>query len=377
MIIKRKILGNILHSLSTLNKGIVIYGSRQVGKTTLVNEILPKLGKVLAINGDSRGQWWEVLTSREIFKMQNYLKGYDAIFVDEAQRIPEIGLILKIILDNIPDLKVIATGSSSLNLASRVSEPLTGRVVTYRLYPISIGELAEFHTNHEIYSQLEERLVYGSYPEVFSREGFSSKTQYLKDLLDEYLCKDILDFGGIRNSSKVRDLLKLLAFQIGSQVSLSELGSSLGLSKDTVARYIDLLEKSYVIFRLGGFSRNLRKEVFKMDKIYFYDLGVRNAVVGNLNFLKDRDDAGKLWENFLISERMKKMEYGRGLYSHYFWRLSSGAEIDLVEEKDGKLFGYELKNSRKQDKAPKSWLTAYQGAEFSTINHDNYLDFVA
>ena len=187
MMIKRKILERVWQSLDTLNKGVVIYGSRQVGKTTLVNQILPKLGRTLFINGDRRGEWWEALTSRDLFKIENYLKGYNAIFVDEAQRIPEIGLILKIILDNIAGLKVIVTGSSSLNLASRISEPLTGRIVTYRLYPISVGELADFQTRHEISSQIEERLIYGSYPEVFSREGLDFKRQYLKDLLDEYL----------------------------------------------------------------------------------------------------------------------------------------------------------------------------------------------
>ena len=331
----------------------------------------------MVVSGDSRGEWWEALTSRELSKMQILLQEYNTIFVDEAQRIPEIGLILKIILDTMPKIKVIATGSSSLNLASRISEPLTGRIVTYRLYPISMGELKDFSTRYEIVTQLEERLIFGSYPEIFSRESLGSKAQYLKDLLDEYLYKDILDFSGIRNATKIRDLLKLLAFQIGSQVSLSELGTSLGMSKETVARYIDLLEKSYVLFTLRGFSRNLRKEVSKMPKIYFYDLGVRNAVIGNLNFLKDREDAGKLWENFLISERMKKMEYRQELYSHYFWRLSSGAEIDLVEERNGKLNGFEFKYSAKTAKSPKSWTTAYPGSSFTTVNKDNYLDFVS
>lgn len=363
--------------LDESSKGIVIYGPRQAGKTTLVNDILAKKQwKTLILNGDRRGNWWDAITSRELPKIKLMIEGYQALFVDEAQRIPEIGLSLKIILDEFPDLKVIVTGSSSLDLASRISEPLTGRIYTQRLYPISFAELEKMDTPFELQEGLEERMIYGSYPELFSLSGARAKTEYLSNLTDNYLYKDLLEFGGIRNSNKIRDLLKLLAFQVGSQVSVSELANNLGLSRMAVDRYIDLLEKSYVIFRLGGFSRNLRKEVSKMNKIYFYDLGVRNTIIGNLNFLENRDDVGGIWENFLMIERIKRQEYTNKLYSRYFWRLSSGPEMDLIEEEAGKLAGFEFKYTHKRARPPKSWLESYQNSTYQVIDRDNYLEFI-
>jgi len=303
------------------------------------------------------------------------VSGYDAIFIDEAQRIPEIGLSLKILLDNFPKLKIIVTGSSSLDLASKISEPLTGRIYSYKLFPVSCGELLKTKTPYEIETQVEERLIYGSYPEIFSLGGAVEKSKYMQNLVDTYLYKDLLEFGDIRNSSKILDLLKLLAFQVGSQISLNELGNSLELNRITVERYIDLLEKSFIIFRLSGFSRNLRKEVTKMDKIYFYDLGVRNAIIGNLNLLINRDDAGKLWENFLIVERMKKLQYEQKLFSLYFWRLSSGAEMDLIEEENGELHGFEFKYGKKTVKTPGSWIATYSKATATLINQENWQKF--
>lgn len=313
-----------------------------------------------------------MVVSRELPKLKMMLAGYEALFVDEAQRIPEIGLSLKIILDEFPALKVLVTGSSS----SKVSEPLTGRAYTYKLYPIAQEEMSKILTPLELKENLEERLVFGSYPEIFSLERVGAKTEYLLNLLDNYLYKDLLDFGGIKNSSKIRDLLKLLAFRMGSQVSIAELAGALELGRATVDKYIDLLEKSYVVFRLGGFSRNLKKEVSKMDKIYFYDPGVRNAVIGNFNLLNNRNDVGLLWENFLILERIKFLTYSRRQFSHYFWRLTSGSEIDLVEEESGSLTGYEFKYGTKIAKPSKSWVTSYKNAGFKTVNKDNYLNFL-
>lgn len=376
MKIERKLLSILKNQLLTTNKGLVIYGPRQVGKTTLINDILKEFTwHTLILNGDQRGPWWELLTSRDLSKLTLLVSGYDAIFIDEAQRIPEIGLSLKILLDNFPKLKVIVTGSSSLDLASKISEPLTGRIYSYKLFPISCGELFEIKTPYEMETQVEERLVYGSYPEIFSLTSTVEKSKYLQNLVDTYLYKDLLEFGNIRNSSKILDLLKLLAFQIGSQVSLNELGNSLELNRITVERYIDLLEKSFIIFRLSGFSRNLRKEVTKMDKIYFYDLGVRNTIIGNLNLLSNRDDAGKLWENFLLVERMKKLQYEQKLFSLYFWRLSSGAEIDLVEEENGSLHGFEFKYGKKTAKTPNSWTTGYPNATATLVNQNNWQKF--
>lgn len=376
MKIKRNLLSILRNELKQTNKGLVIYGPRQVGKTTLVNDLLGEFQlKTLVLNGDQRGEWWELLTSRELSKLSLLVSGYEIIFIDEAQRIPEVGLNLKILLDNFPKLKIIVTGSSSLDLASKISEPLTGRIYSYKLFPISQGELRVTNTPYEMEGQIEERLVYGSYPEIFSLEGALAKSKYLRNLIDTYLYKDLLEFGDIRNSSKIRDLLKLLAFQIGNQVSLSELGSSLELNRTTVDRYIDLLEKSFIIFRLSGFSRNLRKEVTKMDKIYFYDTGIRNAIIGNLNLLSNRDDVGKLWENFLIAERMKKLGYAQKIFSLYFWRLSSGAEMDLVEEVEGELHGFELKYGKKIVKLPDSWAAGYPDATGILINQNNWQEF--
>lgn len=376
MKIARHLLPILKQTLMETNKGLVIYGPRQVGKTTLVNTLLSELNlKTLILNGDQRGEWWNLLTSRELSKLSLLVSGYEIIFLDEAQRIPEVGLSLKILLDNFPKLKVIATGSSSLDLASRISEPLTGRIYSYKLFPISQGELRNTRTPYEMEMQTEERLIYGSYPEIFSLEGAAAKSKYLQNLADTYLYKDLLEFGNIRNSSKIHDLLKLLAFQVGNQVSLSELSTSLELNRMTVGRYIDLLEKSYIIFRLSGFSRNLRKEVTKMDKIYFYDTGVRNALIGNFNLLNSRDDVGKLWENFLTVERMKKLSYEQKLFSLYFWRLSSGAEMDLVEETEGTLHGFEYKYGKKIVKLPNSWTLSYPNATVTLVNQDNWQEF--
>lgn len=374
--ISRTIEESIIQKLITTNKGVVIYGARQVGKTTLANSVVESLGvKTLTLNGDQT-RFIDVLSSRDLAKITALIDGYDLVFIDEAQRIPEIGLSLKIIIDNIPQIKVLVTGSSSLDLASKVSEPLTGRVWTYHLYPISFIELLKTNNMVELDATLEDRLVYGSYPEIFSLKSEAQKKEYLQNLSDAYLYKDLLDFGGIKNSVKIRDLLKLLAFQIGSQASISEIGNTLGMGKETVSKYIDLLEKSYVIFRLQGFSRNLRKEINKMDKIYFYDLGIRNTLIDNLKPLKDRDDAGSLWENFLIVERMKLLAYKNKLASTYYWRTYTGAELDYVEETNGKLHGYEFKFDKTVKYPPKTWSETYMDSEFLCVNRDNYLDFI-
>jgi len=376
MLIPRSLIPIISEKLRTSNKGIVIYGARQVGKTTLVNEVVKTLNlRTLTINGD-QSRYLDVLSSRDLGKIRSLIEGYELLFVDEAQRIPEIGLALKIILDNLPFVKVLVTGSSSLDLASRISEPLTGRIWTYRLYAISFLELSENQNRTELDASFEERLIYGSYPEIFSIKGDIQRREYLQTLSDAYLYRDLIEFGDIKNSSKIRDLLKLLAFQIGSQVSISELGSQLGMSKDTVARYIDLLEKSNIVFRLKGLSRNLRKEVVKMDKIYFFDLGIRNILIDNLKPLKDRNDTGQLWENFLIVERMKLLSYKQKYSSIYFWRTYTGAELDYVEEREGELFGFEFKFGKKTEKVPDGWLKAYPEAKYQYINQDNYLNFI-
>ena len=376
MKIPRILTETVISKLKSSDKGIIIYGARQVGKTTLVNDVIKNLGlKTLIVNAD-QSKYLDIFSQRDLNRIKDFVEGYELLFIDEGQRIPEIGINLKIILDNFKSLKVVVTGSSSLDLASKVSEPLTGRVWTYKLYPISFYEVSAFKNKFELNEQIEERMIYGSYPEIFSLTGEINKREYLQNLSDAYLYKDLLELGDIRNSNKIRDLLKLLAFQVGSQVSLSELGSSLGMGKDTVSRYIDFLEKSYVIFRLEGFSRNLRKEVTKMDKIFFYDLGIRNMLIDNLKPLKERNDVGQLWENFLISERVKYLSYTQIYASNYFWRLYTGAELDYVEDTGGELKGYEFKFGGKIAKAPKGWRATYTDSKFKCINRDNCLEFI-
>ena len=376
MYIPRTLTAPVIEKLTSSQKGIIIYGARQVGKTTLVNDIIKKLNlNTLIINGD-QSRFIDIITSRNLVKMQSLVSGYEMLFIDEAQRIPEIGINVKIILDNLPGLKVLVTGSSSLDLASKISEPLTGRVWSYHLYPISYQELSAFQNRAELHNNFEERVIYGSYPEIFSYVSGVQKREYLQMVSDAYLYRDLIEFGDIKNSAKIRDLLKLLAFQIGSEVSLTELGNALGMSKDTVSRYIDLLEKSFIVFRLGGFSRNLRKEVTRMDKIFFYDLGIRNILIDNLKPLKDRNDAGLLWENFLLLERMKFNSGKRETVSCYFWRTHTGAELDYVEEKDGVLHGFEFKFGNKMAKAPAGWIKAYPESKFQCINKNNYQDFI-
>lgn len=375
MKIPRAIQPTIVDRLRNTDKAVVLYGPRQSGKTTLANDVITELGqKTLSVNADEL-RHVDVLSSRDSRKLGDFVAGYDLLFIDEAQRVPDIGINLKIIIDSHPGLRILATGSSSFELADRIAEPLTGRKWTFRLYPISILELASVYNRHELGEQLEERLVWGSYPNLFNLEGRELKLSYLRELTTDYLYKDILQLDRLRDSSKIRDLLRLLAYQIGGEVSLSELGTQLGMSKDTVARYIDMLEKSFVLFRLGGFSRNLRKEVSKSSKYYFLDLGVRNALIDNFRSLAERDDVGKLWESFLVIERLKRNHYLEDEAAPYFWRTYTGAEIDYVEERSGALNGFEFKYGPKPTKAPKTWSATYPGATWQTVNRENWLDF--
>ncbi|MEZ4869037.1 MAG: ATP-binding protein [Caldilineaceae bacterium] len=358
------------------NKIILLFGASQVGKTTLVRQMLTQLPyRVLRINADEQ-RYLNVLSSRDLRQLRNLTSGYELLFVDEAQRIPEIGINLKLLADEIPDLRVIATGSSSLDLASKTREALTGRAWNHVLYPIAFCELARYYNPFELRDMLAERLIYGSYPELFSLTGSGIKRDYLRNLVTSYLYKDILEIGNIRYSSKLSDLLKLLAFQIGQEVSYQELGTQLGISKDTVISYIDLLEQSFVLFRLKGFSRNLRKEVTKQDKIYFWDIGVRNMVIENLRPLADRNDVGQLWENLMIVEHRKWLAYQGALSTVYFWRTYTGAEIDLIEENEGALFGFEYKWRPQRVRQPQTFLDAYPTATFTVVTPENFLPHV-
>lgn len=376
MKIPRAIEDSIAGRLRESNKVVILYGPRQVGKTTLAKDIISGWpGRVLEISADEP-RYIDVLSSRDSSRLGSLVAGYDMLFIDEAQRIPNIGINLKILHDQMPDLRTLVTGSSSFDLANSVKEPLTGRAWTYNLYPIAYSELSALFNKHELDAQLEERLVYGSYPELFSIPNQADRADYLYEIGNAYLYKDILELSALRNSAKVRDLVRMLAFQVGSEVSRSELGTALGMSKDTVGAYIDLLEKSFVIFRLSGFSRNLRKEVVRNDKVYFYDLGIRNMVIDNLKPVSQRDDVGALWENLLVVERIRKLAYTRTHAQTYFWRTYTGAELDYVEEREGNLSGFEFKYGAKTAKCPASWSSAYPNSTCQLINRQNYLDFV-
>lgn len=374
--IKRALETIILHELTTSKKIIILYGPRQVGKTTLLSTLIKQTPyRTLMINADEP-RYRETFGSQDLRILQGAVTGYDCLVIDEAQRIPDIGINLKILHDNIPTLKILVTGSSSFELANHVHEPLTGRAWSFVLYPIAFTELQVAATPFELNEQLPERLVFGSYPEIFSYPSYEQKELYLRSILESYLFKDLLNLATIKHPTNLLGLLKLLAYQIGNQVSLTELGAQLGMHSTTVQNYIDLLEQSFIIFRLSGFARNLRKELRKMDKIYFYDLGVRNAVIDNMKPITDRNDGGQLWENFLMIERIKYFSYTRSYGSRYFWRTHTGAELDLVEDRDGKLSGYEFKWGEKIGRTPHTFLATYPGSTTATINKTNYLSFI-
>lgn len=365
-----------LQSYLQPNKVLVLYGPRRVGKTTLLNLYLDSTPlKYKLVSGDDLSVQ-QALGSQSIEQIKKFVEGYELLAIDEAQRVPGIGLGLKILVDHVPNIKVIATGSSSFDLSNKVGEPLTGRTITLKLYPIAQLELLDQYNQYELKTQKSDYLIYGSYPEILTASTTESKIFYLREIADAYLLRDILEMEAVKGSKVLLDLLRLLAFQVGNEVSLAELASNLMIDAKTVGRYLDLLEKSFIIINIRGFSRNLRKEVTKKSKYYFYDNGVRNAIISNFNSLDLRDDIGKLWENFLVSERLKKQAYKNIFANNYFWRTWDQKEVDFVEEREGKIFGYEFKYSPNKKRLPKEFLDTYPNATLEIISQDNYLDFI-
>jgi len=357
-------------------KVVVIYGARRTGKTTLLKEFLKgRPEPYLLVSGDDITVQ-NYLSSQSLEKLKAFVGNNLLLVVDEAQKVQNIGLNLKLLVDHIPGISIIATGSSSFDLARSVGEPLTGRKTTLVQYPLAQLELSSIEQRHETDARLEQRLIYGSYPEIVLMNDNREREQYLKEIVSSYLYKDILELEGIRQSAKIGRLLQLIAFQISKEVSYNELGTSLGMSKNTVDHYLDLLEKAFVLQKLGGFSRNLRNEVTKNSRYYFCDNGVRNALINNFNPIDLRNDIGELWENYLLIERLKLQEYLREPANNYFWRTYTKKEIDLVEEKDGLLHGYEMKWGKARPHPPKEWINAYPGSSWSLVNKENYLDFI-
>jgi predicted AAA+ superfamily ATPase len=358
-------------------KVLLIYGPRRVGKTTLLQKYLAATPLKYKLDSGDNIRTQHILGSQDFSQILPYAEGYELLAIDEAQNIPNVGMALKILVDQRPHLKIIVTGSSSFELAGQVGEPLTGRKRTLTLYPLAQSEFLSTHNRFELREKLEEFLIFGSYPEVALANTRQAKTDALMEIADSYLVKDILMFDRVRSSKTLIDLLRLLSFQVGSEVSLSELGTQLGMDYKTVSRYLDLLEKAFVIVRVGGFSRNLRSEVAKKAKYYFMDNGIRNALIAQLNPLSLRNDQGQLWENFIFMERLKYRKYHAIYANLYFWRTYDQQEIDMVEERDGRLHGYEMKWSvRKKVKPPKNWRNAYPESDFQVITPGNYQDFV-
>lgn len=363
----------------TPKRALIIYGPRRVGKTTILQdylnsfEVKKKYSKIFYSTGDD-------ISLRELFKSErqkdilDFASNYNLIAIDEAQFIPSIGLGAKMIIDYFPDKLIILTGSSSFDLSNKIGEPLTGRHFTLTLFPFSQKELNI--SNFEIKNNLSDFLIFGSYPEVLLEKNRQNKIKILKELASSYLFKDVLMIDKIRSSDLLLDIVKCLAFQVGSEVSLNEIAKMVKTDVKTVGRYLDLLEKMFIIKKVRGFSRNLRNEISKKAKYYFIDNGIRNAIIGQFNEINMRNDIGALWENFIFMEMLKQSNINEKFDEYYFWRTHTGQEIDIIKESNGKIFAYEVKWKNDKVKPPKDFIENYKDSKFQVINKENYLDFI-
>lgn len=372
--ISRITIQNIVKKLFK-GKAILLFGARQVGKTTLLEYLINEREEsVLHISGDEP-DIRELLSKITSVQLKNYIGKNKIFFIDEAQRIPNIGLTLKLITDKLKDIQVIATGSSSFEMANEMNEPLTGRKFVFNLFPVSFQEMVNHHGLLEEKRHLEQRLIYGSYPEIVTN---STESEELLNLIaDSYLYKDILMLDSVKRPKLLEKILKALALQVGSEVSYNEIAKLVGADKGTVDKYIQLFEHTFVIFSLPSYSRNVRNELKKSKKIYFYDCGIRNAIIGNFNAIRNRTDIGALWENYLISERIKKNHYENKRLSYFFWRTTQQQEIDFIEENNDNLAAFEFKwNSKAKIKIPKTFTKAYPEAEINGVSQDTYEEFL-
>lgn len=376
MVVIKRILQDSIANRLKPGKAVLVFGARRVGKTVLLKRLVQEYqGKTLLLNGEDYDAM-ALLEHRSIANYCHLLEGIDLLAIDEAQNIPDIGHKLKLIVDEMEGVSVLASGSSSFDLLNKAGEPLVGRSTQFLLTPFSHKELAQVESALDVKQNLEARLIYGSYPEVVTLKRFEQKVDYLREMVGAYLLKDILSLDGIKNAGKMKDLLRLIAFQVGSEVSCDELGKQLGMSRNTVEKYLDLLSKVYVVYRVGAYSRNLRKEVSKAGKWYFYDNGIRNALIGNFNPLAIRQDVGTLWENYLISERLKINYNESKNKAFYFWRTYNNQEIDLIEDCSDDLTALEFKWGPKVPPVPSSFMAAYPEAIYHVVNPSNYLEFL-
>lgn len=374
---QRAIMQQFHHKLLP-NKVLILLGARRVGKTELIRTYLKTVpeGSYLQLNGEDI-QDANLLKERSVSNYKRLLNKIDLLVIDEAHVIPEIGLKLKLIVDSIENIKVIATGSSVFDLSNSLGEPLVGRKNTLYLFPLSQIEYSQFENYKITTENLEQRLLFGAYPELEKYDDWEDKKDYLYEIINSYLLKDILTYEGIRHSRKIYDLLRLLAFQVGKEVNIQEIANSLQISKNTVVNYMDLLSKVFVIYKVEGFSRNLRKEITKSNRWYFWDNGIRNALIENFNRLDFRNDTGELWENYLAAERIKKQHYQKIKTNNYFWRTYDQQELDWLEVNEDQISAFEFKwNDNKKVKIPGAFSKAYPEASFDLINKNNYLDFI-
>ena len=370
----KRVIKNSIQADYRREKVIVLLGARQVGKTTLLSELQEGANKVLSLNCDNVDDVL-LLESKTSTELKYLLSSYDLVFIDEAQRVKNIGLTLKMIGDLKLKTQVVVTGSSSFDMANEVNEPATGRLIEYNLYPFSLSELAIETSEREEKRLLETRMVYGLYPEVVTEPGDAKRI--LMGLTNNYLYKDLFMYRGIKKPDLIQKLVRALALQLGNEVSYNELSSLLGVDRGTIETYINLLEKCFVVFRLDSFSRNLRNEIKKGKKIYFYDNGIRNAVLSNFAPLELRNDTGALWENLMVSERVKRNSYLGDFAQLFFWRTHEQQEIDLVEEQDGVLRTFEIKwNDKVKVKRPKSFVDAYPNSTYEVVTPENYWNFI-